>query len=276
MKYFFWNDADLEILRQNYSNKIPIRVIEKNLNYKFTQTAILTKAYTLGLHQREWWTDEENQKLEEIYHNCEMDEICKNFPNRSKESIIAHATKLGLSYKNVWTNKDLQFLKDNYRSMSDEEIANHLGRSKDSIRGKRFTEKLYHPIEPGVYNSLSEYIRKRNKEWKKKSARYCNYQCVISGERFQEIHHLYGMNKIIQETLADLNYLENTDFSNLTQENLDVILQHFYEVQEKYPLGICLTKDLHKKFHDIYGYGNNTPEQFNEFILSHNYSLNIA
>ena len=273
---FFWNETDLEILRQNYSDKIPVKEIEKNLNYKFTQTAILTKAYTLGLYQRNWWTDEENQKLKEIYHSYDMDEICKIFPNRSKDSIIAHAIKLGLSYKTVWTDDELQFLKDNHRSMTDEEIGNKLGRSKDSIRGKRFVEKLYHPIEPRVYNYLSEYIRKRNKEWKKKSAKHCNYKCVITGERFQEIHHLYGMNKIIQETLSDLNYPENTDISNLTQNDLDVILNHFYEVQDKYSLGICLTKEIHKQFHNIYGYGDNTSEQFDEFILSHNYSLNIA
>lgn len=273
---YFWSDSDLEKLKQYYLNKVSVKEIEKKLGYKFTQTAILTKAYTLGLHQRDWWTDEEDKKLIEVYHSYDMDEICGMFQNRSRDAIIAHAVKLELSYKTIWTDEELKFLKDNYSTMSDEEIGKHLGRSKDSIRGKRFVEKLYHPIEHGVYNYLSEYIRKRNKEWKRRSAKQCNYKCVVTGKRFQEIHHLYSMNKILQETLLDLDYPENISISNLSQNDLDLILNHFYEVQGKYPLGICLSKDIHKQFHDSYGYGNNTPEQFDDFILSHNYNLNIA
>lgn len=35
-----------------------------------------------------------------------------------------------------------------------------------------------------------------------------------------------------------------------------------YEVSN----GICISWDLHKQFHDTYGYGNNTQEQFWEFV----------
>ena len=30
--------------------------------------------------------------------------------------------------------------------------------------------------------------------------------------------------------------------------------------------GITLSKEIHKKFHKIYGYGNNTKEQFLDFV----------
>ena len=273
---YYWNDNDIQILKECYSQKFSIKDIELKLNYKFTQTAILTKAYVLGIRQREWWTNEEDNKLRSIYHTYSMDQICKEFPNCSYGAIIQRAVHLGLSYKTSWTDDELRFLIDHYRIMTDEEIGIYLGRSKDSVRGKRFIEKLYHPINPGIYNYLSEYIRKRNRQWKKDSALHCNYQCVITGKRFQDIHHLYGMNLILQETLQDLDYSEDVTIDKLSDRDLDLILNHFYEVQDKYPLGICLTKEVHKEFHDDYGYGNNTPEQFKEFLNVHNYNLKIA
>ena len=275
-KSFFWDDNDILILKECYHQKLPIKDIEEKLNYKFTQSAIITKAHVLGIHQKEVWTCEEDAKLRNIYPVYDMSKICNEFSNRSYDSIIQRAVLLGLSYKTTWTDEELQFLIDNHRTMSDEEIACHLGRTKDSVRGKRFTEKLYHPIEHGIYNYLSEYIRKRNKDWKQKSIEQCNYKCAVTGKRFQEIHHLYGMNKILQETLHDLNYPENISIKELSDDDLNIILNHFYEVQDTYPLGICLSKDIHKEFHDCYGYGDNTPEQFEEFLKTHHYTLKIT
>lgn len=273
---FFWNECDIETLKECYEQKCSVQDIERKLNYKFTQCAILTKAHVLGLRQKEPWTIEEDARLQKIYSIYDMNQICNEFPNRSYDAIIQRAVVLGLSYKTTWTDDELQFLIGNHRIMSDDEIACYLGRTKDSVRGKRFAEKLYHPVEPGIYNYLSEYIRKRNKDWKQKSSEQCNYKCAVTGKRFQEIHHLYGMNKILQETLHDLNYPENISIKELSDDDLNIILNHFYEVQDTYPLGICLSRDIHKEFHDCYGYGDNTPEQFEEFLKTHNYTLKIA
>lgn len=270
---YFWSDEDILILKQSYENKIPVNKIKELLNNKFSINAILTKAQNLGICQREWWSDKENNLLKEYYHIYDMNKIREMFPNRTKDAIIAHAMKLGLVHKSVWNKEETQFLIENHRTMSDGEIAKCLGKTKDAVRGKRFLEKLYHPVSPGVYNYLSEYIRKRNKNWKIKSMQNCSYKCVITGEKFQTIHHLYGMNLILEETLTDLNYDINIQFNELTNSNLEIILKHFYEVQNKYPLGICLTENIHKQFHNEYGYGNNTPEQFEQFLTMHNYKI---
>lgn len=270
---YYWNEHDIDILIKSYQNKIPINSIYEMLNEKFTLDAISTKAHTLGLIQKRPWSKNEDLLLTNHYSELDMKEICALFPDRSYNSIIQRAVKLGLSYKTTWTQDEVNYLKKHHLDMSDEEIGIHLGRSKDSVRGKRFTEKLYHPIEPGIYNYLSEYIRKRNTKWKQDSAKKCHYKCVITGNRFQAIHHLYGMNIILKETLTDLGYDSNVEFMQLSQNDLDIILSRFFEIQSKYPLGICLCYEIHKQFHDEYGYGDNTPEQFFEFINLHNYKI---
>lgn len=273
---YFWSDNDIKILKKAYEQKISLKEIVKLLNYKFSELSISTKAGKLGLSMREFWTDDEDELLKEVYHKYEMDKICELFPNRNRDSIIHHAMLLGLNSKNIWTHEEHKFLIDNYNTMSDKEIGEILNKKPRAIQTKRLASGLIRPINKGLYNYLSEYIRKRNKDWKIKSAKNCNYKCVITGQRFNEIHHLYGMNMILEETLSDLGYVKNIDINSLSESDLNIILNHFYEVQNNYPLGICLTQNIHKEFHDCYGYGNNTPEQFEEFLKDKNYQIKIA
>jgi len=44
------------------------------------------------------------------------------------------------------------------------------------------------------------------------------------------------------------------------------MLEIFQEVHSKYPLGVCVRKDIHVLFHRIYGSGGNTPEQWESFV----------
>ena len=85
---YFWNEHDIELLKECYDLKLSIKEIETVLNYKFTQDAILTKAHVLGIHQKENWTPEEDNKLKKIYSIYDMSDICNEFPNRSHEAII--------------------------------------------------------------------------------------------------------------------------------------------------------------------------------------------
>lgn len=54
--------------------------------------------------------------------------------------------------------------------------------------------------------------------------------------------------------------------NDYSKEELRLILDKFRERQSTYPLGVCLTKEIHELFHRLYGYGNNTIEQWNKFV----------
>lgn len=98
----------------------------------------------------------------------------------------------------------------------------------------------------------------------------CSYRCVLSGKRFDDIHHIYGFNLILNEALEVLNLDVKDNINKYSKLELKKILLTFREIQSHHPLGVCLTKEIHMKFHEIYGYGNNTEEQWNHFVENYN------
>ena len=269
---YYWTDEDMSILKDGYKNNLSGKEICQLLDNKFTESAIITKANKLGYRKREWWSDEENNLLLEVYPNKTLDEICHLFPNRTRMQIIAHAQVFHLKNKTHWTDEEKTFVINNYKTMNDDELAKALERPRNGVADMRRKLGCY-VLQPGIYHYLGEWIRKRNKEWKKESARNCNFKCVVTGERFNAIHHLFGMNMILAQTLKELSYDEEISIHDLSDSDLEKILSHFLIVQKRYPLGVCLTRKIHKEFHDEYGYGYNTPEQFYEFLEKHNYKI---
>jgi hypothetical protein len=116
----------------------------------------------------------------------------------------------------------------------------------------------------GGITSLSTYLRDHIVEWKKKSMINCNYKCIITGDKFDAIHHLYSYNKIIQEIFEEINLPINLETNKYTDNELELIKLKNIEIHNRYPFGVCLCKEVHTLYHKLYG-DDNTPEQFEEF-----------
>lgn len=115
-------------------------------------------------------------------------------------------------------------------------------------------------------SALTTYLRRNmSRSWKNKSMKECDYKCVISNKRFDDIHHLYSFNSIVYEAINNVNMDTYDDIELYTDKQLFKITREVNRLHKLYPLGVCLTKEIHTLFHNIYGYGNNTPEQFKEF-----------
>lgn len=262
-----WTTEEINILKNNYGkiSNDEIQSLLPNRTYK----SITTKAKRLGLKTRECWTFDEIEVLKKYYSTMSMDDICNLIPNRSRNAIIMKAQSLNLRNSCKYQTWESEFIINNWKSMSDKEMAIKLNRNENSIKEKRLLLGFSREKECSSYNDLSEYVRRNNLEWKKESIKDCKYKCVLSGKRFDDIHHIYGLNLILNETLEYLHIEVKDTMDNYSDEELKNILSTFREKQSKYPLGVCLSKEIHMLFHCNYGYGYNTPEQWEDFVSNY-------
>jgi hypothetical protein len=119
--------------------------------------------------------------------------------------------------------------------------------------------------------NIKKHIKKGLLEWKKLSMQNCNYKCIISGERFDDIHHLYPFNLIFDEALYALNIDYKNKTGDYSEDELNKIIFLIEDLHKKHPLGVCLKKEIHREFHRRYGNNNFTPDDFYKFQKNYNF-----
>ncbi|TVY07348.1 hypothetical protein [Paenibacillus cremeus] len=114
-------------------------------------------------------------------------------------------------------------------------------------------------------STITEYCRSRLKDWKEESKKVSNYRCVITGERFDEIHHLTPFSRIIDELIEETMIPVHETMETYNKETIQLIEQKLLELHKKYGLGVCICSDSHDEFHGQYGKETATPEDFYAF-----------
>ena len=129
-----------------------------------------------------------------------------------------------------------------------------------------------HPNWKGGISGLHTYLRDKIKPWKLDTLKKDNYKCVITGANDKNliVHHLVSFNTILTETLEMLQLPLYDQVNLYTDKELDEIEDQCLKLHYKYGLGVSLTREIHSKFHSIFGKGNNTPKQFDEFKRIYN------
>ena len=273
-----WSMEDNQILIDNYGI-IPNSELVLMFSKEYSIKAMKSQAGRLGLwDSNRWWTEEEKFLLKIKYSAIPFNEVMKFFPNRSKTSVLGQARQLGLySYEyitSVYTQYEDDFLRENYLIMANEEITRHIGHTPNGIAQRLYILNLHRPHEIHNYECLNNYIRAKLTVWKQKYREKCNYVCSVTGIRQNiEVHHIRSFNLLMQEALelSNLELLESID--DYTQDMLDRLEFNFMFLQEMYDQYCCVTKNVHRLFHSLYGFGNNTVEQWEEFKM--NYSLGL-
>lgn len=117
----------------------------------------------------------------------------------------------------------------------------------------------------GGITVLRPYVKGILDKWKEDSMKSCDYRCIITGSKNFEIHHLYPLNKIINDSLNELGLEKNNFIGDYSENEFRPILNKILELHYRHPLGVCLRKDIHVLFHKKYGRENCTPQDFLDF-----------
>ncbi len=107
--------------------------------------------------------------------------------------------------------------------------------------------------------------------WSKEVKEYYNYTCCLTGSHSNiVVHHCRGFSLLFDETIELLGFEIKDNFIDYSDDELIIFTNKFIEIQEYYNAYVCITESVHKLFHKIYGYGDNTVEQWDEFVSDYN------
>lgn len=267
-----YSDEELEIIQRYYKSCKTVQEFQEMYLPNRTVSGINAKAQKMGLLKREDWTTEEDRILIENYDKMFRWQLCELFPNKVKNSVFNRIVALGLTGGQgyAYRKEDDDFIINNYEIMTDEEIGKVLHRAAKSIKQRR-NDLGYHrrdPDEITKYISLNRFLARQDSEWRRMAEIACNGKCLLSDNEYEDVHHLYSRNLIVSEIVDCFKLPENFEINSCSKELKEQIILKYREIENQYGLGICLTEEIHTKFHSLYGFGNNTPEQFLSFVFN--------
>ena len=275
--YMFWSEEDENILIDNYG-KMSYSDISKLISRDISPHSIYRKVKDLGIAcDKNTWSQHEIDILVMNYSIKPMSDIMALLPGRTQSAILGQARKQNLKsyfYLNrIWSDDDTEYLKDNYINKSYDDMSKHLGRSVLAIKQRMYLLDLHKPLEIVGYGDLYNYVRCRLATWKKHVREASGYTCAITGVHSNIIvHHIRSFNLLLDECIEIMNFPVYDDFSLYTQNQLDEFMNSFMDLQEYYGLYICISEKVHNDFHRTYGFGDNTLEQWNEFVSNYTIS----
>lgn len=123
-----------------------------------------------------------------------------------------------------------------------------------------------HPMYKGGESEVLDNLRKIIKDWKIAIATKYNGRCALTDAKGDcVIHHIKSFNTLIKETFNELNLpicRKLKDYTNKQWLDINDLFMKKHTMES----GVLLQRKVHNKFHSLYGKGNNTYEQFYEFV----------
>lgn len=273
--YYGWNEDDEKILAEYFGRKNVADIIPL-LSEPHTIGGTRDKAKRMGFSALTFWSEEERAILVNNYSTIPMKEVMKLLPGRTLESIKTQAKLRNLkSYhtiNKIYSPDEIKFIHTNCETMYLEDIASKLNRSAYGVKQKMSALGVPCIVKDkrhyfGSDGGLRKYVRNHQNGWREKKFKELNGVCCLTGSKEDlVVHHCYGFSLIFEEAIEVLGFEIKGAFDDYTKDSLDKFLDVFRQIQDVNDECACVTKSIHLLFHREYGFGDNTPEQWNEFV----------
>ena len=188
-------------------------------------------------------------------------------------------------YQRAWRNKNPEYNKE-WRNKNPEYNKEYRLNNRDKILKQE--KEHYANNRDKILERKKEYrLNNRDKilknDYRRKKRKVEHLISELDGD-IDVIKKYCPSTWLIRELEMLINYnvsyfdgmvakIESTPVCEITGSNKNLVIHHLESYNIHPELGadpnnmVRITEDIHKKFHSIYGYGHNTREQWNEFIL---------
>lgn len=254
-----WTQAEDELMFKYYKH-----YTGKELHEKFfpnrTVRSIECRADVLGLCGK---TDECRKRM--YKELAEHNSIVLKGRVRSEEWCrkISEAKKKYFETHDGWM-KGRTFSEEHRRKISERMKGNWAG-DKNPRHINPLCGELNGRWKGGINDTYSE-LRSDTKDWFNESMEFCNYSCVVTNGEFDNVHHTTAFRDIVDEVFKLTNISVQQKVCDYSQADFDELRSVLKDLHTLYGYGACINKDVHKLFHDNYGYTNFSPFDFLDFI----------
>lgn len=256
-----WTPKELQLLKDNYSLYENAELVEKFFPDR-TIKSVESQAYVLGI----------NYKSDEV-KRAFYDRRNKIVSQKLKGRVLSAETKkkISISIKEYYKTHNCPMKGKKLSAKRCEEISK---RRKESgawcgDSNPRHINPLF-GSDNGRWNGGVLSIKKKlwtaMAPWRDSSMKFCNYKCVITGGVFMNIHHTTPFNELIDTSFSLIGIDKKKTVGDYTDDELNKVIDTLLNLHTVYGYGACIDKDVHKLFHDNYGYISFTPNNFLDFI----------
>ena len=185
-----------------------------------------------------------------------------------------------------WQDEEFRQMKSNeMREMAKERWQDEEFRQMQSDKMKeRWQDEEFRQIQSEIHSKIngenssnwkggitpiSIYLRHLLivKQWFNDSKKQANYTCELTGKVGYKLntHHLKAFNTIVLEAHELHNIQIHEIIGEYTKEELHKLEEYVVSWHKDSSNAVVLSEEVHDLFHSLYGKGNNTKEQFEEF-----------
>ena len=236
---------------------------------------------------KEKWNDEEFKEMQKEKGSKMLKEKWKNEEYRKmKREACSKQLKeqwQDEEFRQMQREKGSKMLKEQwqdeeFRQMQKELSSKRLKEKWKNEEYRQMHKNMKHNYKGGI-TPITNYLRTLPvvSQWRKDTYTRENNRCQLTGKKVHggnsAVHHLYGFNMIVLEAHELHNIQVKPQVKDYTEEELHKLEEYVTSWHKDTNNAVLLSEEVHNLFHNckdkdgnvLYGSGNNTPEQFEEF-----------